>query len=188
MKKILSILLAVLLVLATTGCSSMGPGVELVSPPPSPSYRGTLPTQKPSQTPVQTQEPTTEESDIPTLPTAEPTSEPTTEPTPTPTPDPTPTPTPEPTPTPTLKPTPTPKPSGGSSGGNNSGSWGDDKTTNEITGSLSRTAYWTPNGKSYHFSKSCPSLARSKTIRTGTLQDALNAGKRDPCNNCAGGH
>lgn len=65
--------------------------------------------------------------------------------------------------------------------------WGEEKTTNEITGPLSQTSYWTPNGKSYHFSKGCPSLSRSKTIFSGTLSDALDAGKTDPCNNCAGG-
>lgn len=79
--------------------------------------------------------------------------------------------------------------SGGKSGssGGSSGEWGDESTTNEITGSLSRAAYWTPNGKSYHFSETCPSLSRSRDIKSGTLQDALNAGKTDPCNNCANG-
>lgn len=48
-------------------------------------------------------------------------------------------------------------------------------------------AYWTPNGKSYHFSSNCTSLKRSKNILSGTLQEALNAGKKDPCNLCAGG-
>lgn len=65
--------------------------------------------------------------------------------------------------------------------------WGEDDTTEEITGPLSKTSYWTPNGKSYHFRTSCPSLSRSKTIHSGTLSDALDAGKTDPCNNCAGG-
>lgn len=81
------------------------------------------------------------------------------------------------------------KSNGGTSSNNKSnGSWGEDSTTNEITGSLSRTAYWVSGGKSYHFSKSCPSLSKSTNIKTGTLQDALNAGKTDPCNNCAGGN
>lgn len=59
--------------------------------------------------------------------------------------------------------------------------------TVEITGSLSRTVYWTPGGGSYHFSQNCTSLKRSKTILTGTLQEALDEGKTDPCNLCAGG-
>lgn len=37
-------------------------------------------------------------------------------------------------------------------------------TTNEITGSLDRTAYWVDDGKSYHFSSGCRSLAKSKNI------------------------
>ena len=59
--------------------------------------------------------------------------------------------------------------------------------TNSKAGEQSKTAYWTPSGKSYHFSRNCTSLKRSKTVLSGTLQDALNAGKKDPCNLCAGG-
>lgn len=59
--------------------------------------------------------------------------------------------------------------------------------TAEITDSLSLTVYWTPGGGSYHFSKNCTSLKRSKTIRSGTLQEALDEGKTDPCNLCANG-
>ena len=196
----------VVVVLALVGIgSTVGDDTDTVDAPPTSSvYRGTLPSQKPSQTPSQTQ--ALEESDTPeeivqptAAPTPEPTPEPTTEPTPEPTPEttteptpkpiPTPTPTPAPTPAPTPKPTPSTTTSNGSSGGSgNNGGWGNSSTTNEITGSLSRTAYWTSGGKSYHFSKSCPSLSRSKNIKSGALQDALNAGKKDPCNNCAGGH
>lgn len=90
------------------------------------------------------------------------------------------------------KPVDTVKPSNGkSAAGTNksssSGTWGESSTTNEITGSLDRKSYWVDGGKSYHFSSGCPSLSKSKNIREGTLQDALNAGKTDPCNNCAGG-
>nr|DAG31637.1 MAG TPA: DNA methyl phosphotriester repair domain protein [Caudoviricetes sp.] len=66
-----------------------------------------------------------------------------------------------------------------------SGPWGEDETTDETIGSSSRTVYWVPNGKSYHFSRSCPSLSRSDEIERGTLQEARAAGKKDPCNNCA---
>ena len=83
----------------------------------------------------------------------------------------------------------TPQPSQPSSQSPNntkdSSSWGVDSTTSEITGPLSKTAYWVPNGKSYHFRLSCPSLSRSDVVYSGTLQDALDAGKTDPCNNCA---
>ena len=44
--------------------------------------------------------------------------------------------------------------------------------------------YWTPNGKSYHNSHDCVTLKRSKTINQGSLNDALSAGKTDPCNVC----
>ena len=44
--------------------------------------------------------------------------------------------------------------------------------------------YWTPNGKSYHNSHDCVTLKRSKTINQGLLNDALSAGKTDPCNVC----
>lgn len=41
--------------------------------------------------------------------------------------------------------------------------------------------YWTPNGKSYHSTKSCPTLSRSKTINSGTQAES---GKYDPCDRC----
>lgn len=65
-----------------------------------------------------------------------------------------------------------------------SGPWGTDDTTDETVGSLDRTVYWVPNGKSYHFSLSCPSLSRSPEIYEGTLREAIDEGKTDPCNNC----
>jgi competence protein ComEC len=48
-----------------------------------------------------------------------------------------------------------------------------------------RTAYYTPGGKSYHFNKSCSTLARSKTILDGKLSDVIALGKSDPCDKCA---
>ena len=44
--------------------------------------------------------------------------------------------------------------------------------------------YWVSSGKSYHFSRDCVTLKRSKTILEGTLGES---GKSDPCNVCAGG-
>lgn len=66
---------------------------------------------------------------------------------------------------------------------------GQSSVTDEITGSLDRTVYWveTEDSYSYHFDKNCRTLSRSKDIKTGTLQDARNAGNKDPCNVCAGG-
>lgn len=46
------------------------------------------------------------------------------------------------------------------------------------------TYYWTPGGKSYHMSENCTTLKRSKTILSGTLDEAKGAGKNDPCNVC----
>lgn len=43
------------------------------------------------------------------------------------------------------------------------------------------TVYWTPNGKSYHSTKSCPTLSRSKTILSGTV---AQSGKKDSCDRC----
>ena len=41
--------------------------------------------------------------------------------------------------------------------------------------------YWTPNGKSYHSTKDCSTLSRSKTILSGTQAES---GKNDPCDRC----
>lgn len=88
---------------------------------------------------------------------------------------------------PPVRQTQTPTQSGGQQGGSTE-SWGDSSITNEITGDLNRTAYWTNGGRSYHFNRNCPSLSNSRNVNQGTLQEALNAGKTDPCNNCAGGN
>ncbi|MGG7143444.1 DNA/RNA non-specific endonuclease [Clostridium nigeriense] len=45
----------------------------------------------------------------------------------------------------------------------------------------SEIVYWTPGGKSYHTTKNCPTLSRSKTILEGTIQES---GKYDPCDKC----
>jgi competence protein ComEC len=47
-----------------------------------------------------------------------------------------------------------------------------------------RTVYYVPTGKSYHYRKDCSTLARSKTILEGPLQDVINAGHADPCDIC----
>ena len=44
--------------------------------------------------------------------------------------------------------------------------------------------FWTPNGKSHHAAGSCSTLSRSKTIISGTLAEAIQAGKDDPCDIC----
>jgi len=47
-----------------------------------------------------------------------------------------------------------------------------------------QTYYWTPNGKSHHTTDKCSPLSRSKTILSGTLEEAITAGKIDPCDVC----
>lgn len=53
-------------------------------------------------------------------------------------------------------------------------------TTNEPAPSGIKV-YWTSGGKSYHYSKGCPTLSRSKNILEG---DSKNCPKTDPCNKC----
>lgn len=70
--------------------------------------------------------------------------------------------------------TPSVKPPTNNSTSNNSGSGL----------SNSSTVYTTPNGKSYHKTKSCATLKRSKNILSMTLSQAKSKGKSDPCNIC----
>lgn len=56
-----------------------------------------------------------------------------------------------------------------------------DNSSDESQSNSSEIVYWTPNGKSYHSSKSCSTLSRSKTILSGTIEES---GKFDPCDKC----
>ena len=66
-----------------------------------------------------------------------------------------------------------------------SGNDNSDSTTasNNIDQSTGNTeiVYWTPKGKSYHTTKDCSALARSKTILSGSISES---GKDDPCDRC----
>lgn len=73
----------------------------------------------------------------------------------------------EPVTPPTTNPTPNPPTNNGGSG---------------LTDSS--TVYVTPSGKSYHKTKSCTALKRSKVINAVTLAQAKAQGKSDPCNIC----
>lgn len=66
---------------------------------------------------------------------------------------------------------------------NNSNSSNNTNTTINNSGSTSSPGkvYWTPNGNSYHTTKSCSTLSRSKTILEGTIQES---GKNEPCDRC----
>ena len=49
------------------------------------------------------------------------------------------------------------------------------------------TVYWTRWGKSYHLDENCSALTRSETLISGTLEEAFEAKRNDPCDFCAGG-
>ena len=56
---------------------------------------------------------------------------------------------------------------------------GNTSSKNESTSNnRSSIVYWTPNVKSYHTTKGCYTLSRSKTILEGTIS---SSGKNDPC-------
>ncbi|MEG2258722.1 MAG: hypothetical protein RSB78_00895 [Oscillospiraceae bacterium] len=57
----------------------------------------------------------------------------------------------------------------------------------ETMGSADGTVYWTPFGKSYHMDPNCSTLSRSATLVSGTLDEAFDAKRFDPCDLCAGG-
>jgi micrococcal nuclease len=44
--------------------------------------------------------------------------------------------------------------------------------------------YFTPRGKSYHQTKGCSTLSRSKNILSGTMSEAKTDGHGDPCDLC----
>ncbi len=48
------------------------------------------------------------------------------------------------------------------------------------------TVYYTKSGSSYHLSRSCSTLKKSKNIYSGSLQ-SVKASRPDPCNICARG-
>ena len=72
----------------------------------------------------------------------------------------------------------------GQGGTSNSGSNKNESTSNNNAvnpPTNSNTVYWTPGGKSYHTTKSCRTLSRSKTIHSGSL---TTCPKNDPCDVC----
>ena len=44
--------------------------------------------------------------------------------------------------------------------------------------------YYTPFGKSYHLDPDCRALKNSSNIYVGTIEEALEAGRHDPCDFC----
>ena len=47
--------------------------------------------------------------------------------------------------------------------------------------------YWEKYSKSYHFDPNCPTLLRSTEVFHGTIEQAFEEGRTDPCDFCAGG-
>lgn len=47
--------------------------------------------------------------------------------------------------------------------------------------------YWTRFGKSYHLDPDCHTLRRSEELITGTIEEAFEHKRNDPCDFCAGG-
>lgn len=54
-------------------------------------------------------------------------------------------------------------------------------TPSPSSSSSDRIVYWTPTGKSYHYTKACQTLKRSKTIYEGPLSECPNS---NPCDKC----
>jgi hypothetical protein len=56
-------------------------------------------------------------------------------------------------------------------------------------GEYTGTVYWTRYGKSYHFDPDCQALSRTspENLFSGTLEEAFEANRYDPCDFCAGG-
>ena len=48
------------------------------------------------------------------------------------------------------------------------------------------SVFWVPKGKSYHSTKDCVALFNSTQIINGTLEQACEKGKTDPCSKCVG--
>lgn len=62
----------------------------------------------------------------------------------------------------------------------------DTKNDSDSTKEPSSTTivFYTPNGKSYHKFKNCPTLSRSKKILSGPLSEAETQGHQGPCDFC----
>ncbi|WP_291581552.1 ComEC/Rec2 family competence protein [Clostridium sp. UBA6640] len=61
----------------------------------------------------------------------------------------------------------------------------DNKSTTNKSNNSSKVVYFTPKGKAYHYKKDCSSLSNSKNILEGSLKDAKDQGKNNPCEKCA---
>lgn len=69
--------------------------------------------------------------------------------------------------------------SSNSSSSNRSSGGGSNSSGSSTT--KSGTVYWVPNGSVYHYSRSCPTLSRSRTVYSGTISQS---GKSRACKVC----
>ena len=60
------------------------------------------------------------------------------------------------------------------------------ETTSQTAGDpdATGTVFWVDNGEVWHIKESCPSLSRSKNIRSGSVDKAMKAGKSRVCKRC----
>ncbi|MBQ8509146.1 MAG: hypothetical protein IJ493_04480 [Clostridia bacterium] len=58
------------------------------------------------------------------------------------------------------------------------------ETTAAPSQSTENVVYWVKNGEVWHLRENCPSLSRSKDILSGSVSDAMNAGKERVCKRC----
>ncbi len=54
----------------------------------------------------------------------------------------------------------------------------------DVTRPEAVTVYWVKGGEVWHISAKCPSLARSKTVLSGTVEAAMASGKARVCKRC----
>lgn len=58
------------------------------------------------------------------------------------------------------------------------------KTTDPVTTAEPNPVYWSPSGSVWHIDADCPSLKQAKAILSGSITDAMAAGKARVCRSC----
>lgn len=64
----------------------------------------------------------------------------------------------------------------------------EEEMTQTINEYSTETVYYTRFGRSYHLNPDCQALLNSKVVFEGTIQEALDAGRNDPCDFCVPQH
>ncbi len=60
------------------------------------------------------------------------------------------------------------------------------EATDASNGESDETVYWVAGGEVWHTKITCSSLSRSKSVYSGTVEDAMEAGKERVCKRCGG--